>query len=210
MPNAWFRYVVAWVLTYSIYWGGGGICTSAFYFWDCMIYVSRSCICYNCCCFTIRLFDGVRSIILGLCCTTLGLGVHIILLLLGCYWCMYVRWFGSLVGIYTGYPWGYCTGGLYGSYLLVGYCLIVLLRQFRFGLVLLPTQCYRLWCCVGLIVGCGRYTFFGRDPKNLFNFYMTWPALCSKSMFSHILASNFQVKFIMSPRSIILMGDLFA
>jgi hypothetical protein len=57
--------------------------------------------------------------------------------------------------------------------------------------------------------GGGRYTFFGRCSKNLLIYCVTYPASYSKSMFSQMSASVLQVRCIMSPLSIILIGDLF-
>jgi hypothetical protein len=71
-----------------------------------------------------------------------------------------------------------------------------------------PTHCGRLGCYGGILGGWGRCKFFGRDSKNLSSVLITSPADFSRSIFSQLDVSNFQVRCITSPRSVILIGYL--
>jgi hypothetical protein len=52
--------VVAWVLTYGIYYGGG-ICCYTSYFCACISLDSSSCMCCSCYYYIVGLLDGVIS-----------------------------------------------------------------------------------------------------------------------------------------------------
>ena len=124
--------------------------------------------------------------------------------------CGYVSWYCCMCCWWYVWPyyvfcvgWIYCLGPrLYCSLFLVYWVYVVLYLRctcwnWLFGLF------------GGGLFGWGRYTFFGRDSKNLYSFVMTSPACFSSSMFSQLVASNLHVRFITSPRSMILIGFLF-
>ena len=85
MPSAWFRYVVAWVLTWGIRCGGVDRVISVSYLLAAMNLANRSWMCCNYFCYIAGSFVGWKSTLLLLYYYVFGLGVNarLLLLLLG-------------------------------------------------------------------------------------------------------------------------------